>query len=82
MFQLLEFEESLESLERQVSELKKRNEEVEAENDRRGRQEDESAAVLTSQKQQQDQQVSCTNLVTCTVDVRNLNIRFGKSNKI
>ena len=58
IFQLLEFEESLESLERQVSELKRGNDELEVENERRGRKEDETAAILTSNKHQQDQQVN------------------------
>ena len=55
--QLLEFEESLVALERQVADLKRRNEELQDENGRRARKDDENATLLTSQRAQQQEQV-------------------------
>jgi len=56
-FQLLEFEESLEALERQVAELKRRNEELSEENGRRARKDDETASLMSTQKAKQEEQV-------------------------
>ncbi len=56
-FQLLEFEESLEALERQVAELKRRNEELSEENGRRARKDDETASLMSSQRAKQEEQV-------------------------
>ena len=45
------------ALERQVADLKRRNEELQDENGRRARKDDENVALLTSQRAQQQEQV-------------------------
>ena len=45
------------ALERQVADLKRRNEELQDENGRRARKDDENATLLTSQRAQQQEQV-------------------------
>ena len=49
------------ALERQVADLKRRNEELQDENGRRARKDDENATLLTSQRAQQQEQVGDLN---------------------
>ena len=47
----------MEALERQVAELKRRNEELSEENGRRARKDDETASLMSTQKAKQEEQV-------------------------